>query len=167
MLVTIVIKLEQSVVLTSPPEPQSVRKRAHLLSLKSQTPLISSSLTSFDYPARAQLALQVLFEEETVFWSQKQLSAIVTVLETDTNVLICLPTVFEKSLIIFLPAFLIRDRVIIVIVLFVTICLNLQACVSAQSLQSIVFSPDHACKASLIFVTLKITITGSFFIFLY
>ena len=51
-------------------------------------------------------------------------------LETDTDVLIYLLTVSEKSLIIFLPAFLIRDRVTIVIVLFVMIHLNLQACVS-------------------------------------
>ena len=53
MLVTIVIKLKQPVVLTSSLEPQSVRKRAYLLSLKSQMPLISSSLTDFEYPARA------------------------------------------------------------------------------------------------------------------
>ena len=57
MLVTIVIKLEQSVILVSPLEPQSVRKRAHLLSLKSQMSLISSSLTGFDHPACAWLAL--------------------------------------------------------------------------------------------------------------
>ena len=57
MLMTIVIKLEQPVILTSSSESQSVRKRAHLLSLKSQTPLISSSLTDFNYPACAQLAL--------------------------------------------------------------------------------------------------------------
>ena len=49
MLVTIIIKLKQPVILTSPSESQSVRKRACLLSLKSQTPLISSSLTDFDY----------------------------------------------------------------------------------------------------------------------
>ena len=134
MLVTIVTKLKQPVILISSSESQSVRKKAHLLSLKSQMPLISSSLTSFDHPACAQLALQVLFKEETVFWSQEQLSAVVTVLETDTDVLICLLTVSEKSLIIFLPVFLIRDRVIIVMVLFVTICSDLQACVSAQGL---------------------------------
>ena len=64
-------------------------------------------------------------------------------LKTDTNVLICLLTVSEKSLIIFLPAFLIRDRVIIVMVLFVMICSDLQACVSAQGLQSIIFSLNH------------------------
>ena len=88
-------------------------------------------------------------------------------LEADTDVLICLLTVSEKSLIIFLPAFLIRDRVIIVVVLFVIIHSDLQACVSAQGLQSIIFSPDHTCKAPFIFVTLKAAITDSFFIFLY
>ena len=167
MLVTIVIKLEQSVVLTSSSESQFIRKRACLLSLKSQTPLISFSLTDFDYLTHAQLALQVLFKEETVFQSQKQLSVIMTVLEADTDVLICLLTVSEKSLIIFLPAFLIRDRVTTVVVLFVIIHLDLQACVSAQSLQSVIFSPDHTCEAPLIFVTLEAVITDSFFIFLY
>ena len=88
-------------------------------------------------------------------------------LEADINVLIHLLTVSEKSLIIFLPAFLIRDRVIIVIELFVTIHSDLQACVSAQGLQSIIFFSDHACEALLIFVTLKAVITGSFFTFLY
>ena len=88
-------------------------------------------------------------------------------LEADTNVLICLLTVSEKNLIIFLPAFLIRDRVIIVMILFVMIHSDLQVCVSAQSLQSIIFSSDHTCEALLIFVTSEVTITGSFFIFLY
>ena len=129
--------------------------------------LISSSLTDFDYSAHTQLALQVLFEEETVFQSQEQLSAVVTVLETDINVLICLLTASEKSLIIFLPVFLIRDRVIIVVMLFIMIHSDLQACVSAQSLQSIVFSLNCACEAPLIFITLKVMIMSSFFTFLY
>ena len=51
--------------------------------------------------------------------------------------------------------------------LFVTICSDLQVCVSAQSLQSVVFSSDHTCEASLVFVTLKAVIMSSFFIFLY
>ena len=67
MLVTIVIKLEQPVVLTSSLKSQSVRKRAYLLSLKSQMSLISSSLTDFNHLTHTQLALQVLFEEETIF----------------------------------------------------------------------------------------------------
>ena len=67
MLVTIVTKLEQPVILTSSSESQSVRKRAHLLSLKSQMSLISFSLTDFDQSAHTQLTLQVLFKEETVF----------------------------------------------------------------------------------------------------
>ena len=94
-------------------------------------PLISSSLTDFDHLTRAWLTLQVLFEEENVFQSQKQLSAVVTMLEADTDVLIHLLTMSEKSLIIFLPVFLIRDRVIIVMVLFVMICSDLQAHMSA------------------------------------
>ena len=88
-------------------------------------------------------------------------------LKTDTDVLICLLTMSEKSLIIFLPAFLIRDRVIIVMMSFVTIHSDLQAHVSAQSLQSIIFFSNHTCEASLVFVTLETVITDSFFIFLY
>ena len=129
--------------------------------------LISSSLTDFDYSAHTQLALQVLFKEETVFWSQKQLSVIMIMLETNTDVLICLLTISEKSLIIFLPAFSVRDRVIIVMMSFIMIHSDLQVYVSAQDLQSIIFSLNYACEAPLIFVTSETVITSSFFTFLY